>query len=592
MTDTSCKAREDDDNRNVLKMNRYISFGVRMLLLLLFVVATAGVSAASQSPHLRRLLTLSDSDLLRKGAEYADRNENDSAAACYTIVVSRYDKSMSQEEKLDVVTSYERLWNIYFILYSDYNKAYECLSRAQAICDELGIRRSRLYIMYGATSQVIYNLYGDASKYKAAYKYYLAAFRQAQKEKNERTMSLAYSNLVLVAYDLHMLGQIAGVSKDYSSCRFADKTGLAANNILTYKGLLALERKKYDAATGYFARLLQTMPEDYSHVRFIYNNYLLLSRAEQCRKNYRAALDWLYKAAAICHRFSIADLDAELYNSLYKCYKDAGNRDSALFYRGKFLECKDKAMNYQNMQSLARLEFQNEMNGVTRKISEMKAAEKFHKTTLVIVSAFLAVFIFMSVFIFLRNRRLAASFRSLYQKNVELLRMQGQIDKMAKTDSGVQTIAAGEREENADVAACAAKRSKLKADEYDALLKKIRDVMKNPKYICNSDFSVEQLVSVVGAKYKTVLDVIHDEYGYNFSALLNKCRIEEACRRISEDSQVCNYTVEAIAGSVGYRSRTSFTTSFKVSPDSILRSISVWRKTNDVSFGVFWCPNF
>ena len=116
--------------------------------------------------------------------------------------------------------------------------------------------------------------------------------------------------------------------------------------------------------------------------------------------------------------------------------------------------------------------------------------------------------------------------------------------------------------------------------------------LKNPKYICNSDFSVEQLVSVVGAKYKTVLDVIHDEYGYNFSALLNKCRIEEACRRISEDSQVCNYTVEAIAGSVGYRSRTSFTTSFKVSPDSILRSISVWRKTNDVSFGVFWCPNF
>ena len=87
--------------------------------------------------------------------------------------------------------------------------------------------------------------------------------------------------------------------------------------------------------------------------------------------------------------------------------------------------------------------------------------------------------------------------------------------------------------------------------------------LKNPKYICNSDFSVEQLVSVVGAKYKTVLDVIHDEYGYNFSALLNKCRIEEACRRISEDSQVCNYTVEAIAGSVGYRSRTSFTTSFK-----------------------------
>ena len=152
----------------------------------------------------------------------------------------------------------------------------------------------------------------------------------------------------------------------------------------------------------------------------------------------------------------------------------------------------------------------------------------------------------------------------LVRKNVELMHVKEQMDKMAseaarRNDSAVSAGA----DEPVSSNAVESKRSKLNQDEYDALLKRIYEVMRNPEYICNPDFSVEQLVSVVGTKYKTVLDVIHDDSGYNFSAMLNKCRIEEACRRINEDDQTRNYTVEAIAGMVGYRSRNSFTAAFK-----------------------------
>lgn len=545
-------------------MNRYISLFFGVFLFLLTLIAPVGLEAANQSLQVQKLMTLPADELLEQGSRFADKEDVEHAVMCYTIIVNRYDDSMKAADKMRIVESYERLWNVYFNIYSDYAKAYECLSRAQQICDGMKIQRSEMLIKYGAMYQVIYNLFDDESKYKLSYKYYVEAFRQARIEKNERIMTLSYTNLLLVAYDLHRLARLSDLAREYVSYPFRKRTEFVENNIVMYKGLYALERGNYDEAIRLFEGQTKVIPEDFRHVRLIYNNYLMLSRAEQSRGNYRKALAWIYKAGDVCRRFDIADMNAELYSSLYKCYRDAGVRDSALVYRGKFLECKEQTVNYQNMQSFARMGFQSEINNVTKQMSELKAAEKFHKKTLVIVSVFLVVFVFMSVFILLKNRRLTASFKSLYQKNVELMHVKEQMDKIAseaarRNDSAVSAGA----DEPVASNAVESKRSKLNQDEYDALLKRIYEVMRNPEYICNPDFSVEQLVSVVGAKYKTVLDVIHDDSGYNFSAMLNKCRIEEACRRINEDDQTRNYTVEAIAGMVGYRSRNSFTTAFK-----------------------------
>lgn len=545
-------------------MNKYILFWIASLFLLLALIMPVRTIAANQSLQTQKLMTLSVDELLKKGNDHTNKSEFESAVVCYTIIVNRYDDSMSHDEKMKVVDSYEKLWNIYFNLYSDYTKAYECLNRIQQICDELKVQQSQMYIKYGAMFQVIYNLYGDLSKYKLSYNYYIQAFHQARKEHREDIMTLAYTNLLLVAYDLHMLDSLYAISKEYASYPFKKKTEYVANNICMYNGLCAIEKGEYDEAIEIYEQQIRNIPEDLSHVRLLYNNYLMLSRVEQCKRNYQRALEWIYKAGDVCRRFNIVDMNAELYNSLYKCYKDAGNRDSALHYRSMFLECKDQAMNYQNMQSFARMGFQNEINAVTKRMSEMKATEKFHKKTIIIVSSCLVIFIIMSIFIFLKNRRLAASFKSLYQKNVELMHIKERMEKMSSESTTIETKAhAKEIKKDETQVTTETKRSKLGQEEYEELLRKIKEVMRNTDYICNPDFSVEQLVSAVGAKYKTVLDVLHDDYGYNFSTILNKYRIDEACRRINEDEQIRNYTVEAIATFVGYRSRNSFTTAFK-----------------------------
>jgi AraC-like DNA-binding protein len=60
-----------------------------------------------------------------------------------------------------------------------------------------------------------------------------------------------------------------------------------------------------------------------------------------------------------------------------------------------------------------------------------------------------------------------------------------------------------------------------------------------------------------------VSQVINEQMGKNFNALLNEYRIQEACRRFNDIANYGNYTIEAIGNSVGYNSRSTFITQFK-----------------------------
>jgi AraC-like DNA-binding protein len=52
-------------------------------------------------------------------------------------------------------------------------------------------------------------------------------------------------------------------------------------------------------------------------------------------------------------------------------------------------------------------------------------------------------------------------------------------------------------------------------------------------------------------------------YKFNFNNLLNEFRVREACRRLAEDDIYTNYTIEAIAESIGFKSRSNFISTFK-----------------------------
>jgi AraC-like DNA-binding protein len=92
---------------------------------------------------------------------------------------------------------------------------------------------------------------------------------------------------------------------------------------------------------------------------------------------------------------------------------------------------------------------------------------------------------------------------------------------------------------------------------------RINKVMENTDEICAPTFSLNQLADLLNMKYWNISHAINEIYGKNFNALLNEYRIKEACRRLGDIEKYGNYTIEAIALGVGFKSRSNFVTTFK-----------------------------
>ena len=95
------------------------------------------------------------------------------------------------------------------------------------------------------------------------------------------------------------------------------------------------------------------------------------------------------------------------------------------------------------------------------------------------------------------------------------------------------------------------------------MLARIKKVMEDVDEYCSPEFSVLRLSSLAGYKPKDISEVIHDFYNCNFNAFLNEYRIREACRRVAEDSSFTRLTIQGMANSVGFKSRSAFIAAFK-----------------------------
>ena len=157
----------------------------------------------------------------------------------------------------------------------------------------------------------------------------------------------------------------------------------------------------------------------------------------------------------------------------------------------------------------------------------------------------------------LRNRN-----RSLYRKNRQLLEM--------------------EREEQAlrkEVVESKYSRSNLSDEQKETLIFRIQEILSNSDSICQPDFTLAKLAKQADTNTTYASQVINERYGQAFSNVISSFRIKEACRRMNNESpQYGNMTIEGIATSVGFKSRTAFINAFKrevgLTPSEYLRMAS------------------
>lgn len=105
--------------------------------------------------------------------------------------------------------------------------------------------------------------------------------------------------------------------------------------------------------------------------------------------------------------------------------------------------------------------------------------------------------------------------------------------------------------------------SSLNSARSEEILMEITRVLNDTELICTPGFSLSQLASRVGVNTSYVSQVINEHYGESFSTLINDMRIRMACRRMNDTAKYGMITIEGIAESVGFQSRSTFIRAFK-----------------------------
>ena len=99
-------------------------------------------------------------------------------------------------------------------------------------------------------------------------------------------------------------------------------------------------------------------------------------------------------------------------------------------------------------------------------------------------------------------------------------------------------------------------------EQRAAIVAQIISVMENTDDYCSPDYSIDRLAASIGSNARYVSEVINEEFGMNFRALLNKYRIKKSMIRLSDIDSYGHLTIKAIAESVGYKSMSTFISVF------------------------------
>ncbi len=146
-----------------------------------------------------------------------------------------------------------------------------------------------------------------------------------------------------------------------------------------------------------------------------------------------------------------------------------------------------------------------------------------------LVLAILAIIVIVK-----QKRRITQSYRDLYELNLS----QDKAEKMQLS-------------------------ARISDEQTRVLSEKIRHVMDDTDELYDPDFSLARLAELTESNNWYVSKVINEVFGVNFRSLVNECRIKEARRRMADKAIYGQYTLQALAESVGFRSMSTFNAAFK-----------------------------
>lgn len=501
-----------------------------------------------------RLMQLSTEDLLKAGNDYIYQREMpDSALICYTIAQNRTSQASNLSQKRQAVQTYIGLWYLYFFHFFDHSKAFDNIEHAREVLESMGDdgqdMQPVLLLNYGCMYETLAEQSREDSLNYRAMEYFRQSYQAARQSGNDNVLSMAFSNMVYVSHTLNQLQDVEPEYHDFCQTTEGSDIQTQVYDKQMYQGLSLLHEGRCQEALELFIHQLEGEdPADKGLLRYQVMRHNNIALCHAASGNYQEAMQALKESEALASREGLLDAQLEVYRFMTEYAELAGESHIRDLYHSQYLSLKDTLLNYHQLQTISQLQFIHDLKEIDQRMQQMQQQSRRQTQLFFMVITVALIILFFLMWMFRQNRILRAANRQLYAKSLSLLENS---DKERRRRHAAQTEAPAGRLV-AEVSS---------ADQI--ILQKITDVMESNPEIFDPDFSLERLSKIIDEKYRTVSRIINDTGAENSSQFINRYRIDEACRRINDTEHYGQLSLEAIANSVGFRSRSSFGTAFK-----------------------------
>jgi AraC-like DNA-binding protein len=514
-------------------MKKY-TYRVFILILMLFLNVIRSYSSADiEYQHFyNETSKYSLKKLKEMGNKYLYESKSDSAIAFYTILCNRYDNSMNNYDKRLCAISYNNMGYVYFYDYGDYYQAYYNYLKALDISEEIGDK------MISCTTYLnIANIYQGDDVIRAL-NIYKQTYKSAILLGNWSLILRSFISMAVTALSIDEGENLIRNEVNSFSHLKIPKTDISRYAICLCKGMKFYYSGQYNKAANSFILASHSIETNISRERDFAMSSFMASKAYCKIKHYDEAANILLTAIECVKKCNANDALCSLYQSLASLYKSAGINDKYKYYRYLWLE---KEYEFSNNSRLGKIHDLNSFYKIKKKDEQMKIVNQRHRR---IFELFIIIFLFSIIVIsllthlYIKNKRQKDLFEHLYQKNIEATKAHSENTKRYQG-------------------------SNLEDKRKQEMLSEIYKVMSTYDEIYQQGFNIDRLSTIIGCSPKYVSQVINELTGLNFNNFLSKYRIEEVCSRLSNDDNYQQLTIEGMAQSIGFKSRSNFNKVFK-----------------------------
>ncbi len=542
------------------------------LFIALFIALPVKSAREGVSDEFRKLESVASKDILQRAYGYVEKCKYDSALIYYSVVANRYYDNPSDKKGIKhYINALQNIGIIYMVNDYDYKKSYDYLLQAKELAESSG-EIKELPNIYNCIANILQTSRSeeDVQEGEQVLEILYKSFYTSVQLNKAESASLALTNIIAQSIGRDKRKSLKKIFSLYRKMN-APYSSNRQYALLHCKGYEQLLAKNYGAAIECFRQSLKKVdngPLSYRAVLLSYNN---ISDIYIFAGQYDKALETVNFSIDFARRNNSEDYIPGLYHTLMGIYKEKRDTVNMQKYEYLYLKEKDKILSDTKLSSVKNVKFIRELNRANEQVRELSHKRKVHMYLLSAAIVVVCIIAFLLFRLYRAYGKLRQANKHLYKTNVELLAREAAAREKRKERTRIeaevtveQSDASGNTEGSQEQKA-KYQGSRMSENDTQELYQTILHIMETSAEIYHIGFNIEKLSELVHSRPRYVSQTINQEYGDNFNQFLNEYRIKEACRRLNGKDGYSNMTIEAIAESVGFKSRTSFGALFKSS---------------------------